>query len=109
MLEGLDKKSLASNLKVPFKTGHSSYLNRFLPLPLFVLWIFADHPNDSFASNDLTLVTNLFDRSPDFHRFCPMVLTWSWNVFPPPFSNLHVGSKRKRVFLFFSKDDSSPR
>src|SRR5664279_716574 len=46
----------------------SSYpLTLNLPLPLLVLLIRADHPNDAFPADDLALVANLTNRCPDFH------------------------------------------
>src|SRR5208283_5914320 len=39
-----------------------------LPLPLLVLGVGADHPHHALAVDDLALVTNLFNRRPDFHR-----------------------------------------
>jgi len=40
-----------------------------LPLPLFVLWIGADHAHDAAAVNHLALGADLFDRCSDLHKF----------------------------------------
>ena len=46
-----------------------------LTLFLFMLGILTDDPDDPFASNDLALVTHLFDRSPYFHLLNPRLVS----------------------------------
>ena len=44
-----------------------------LTLSLLMLGVFTDHPDHPFSFNDLTLVTDFFDRGPDFHSLYPFV------------------------------------
>lgn len=39
----------------------------YLALSLFMFRVFTDDPDDPLSLHDLTLVANLFNRSPDFH------------------------------------------
>jgi hypothetical protein len=64
-----------------------------LPLPLLVLGIGADHPNDAFAVDDLAFVAHLLNRRPDFHdrsllsifiRFAPEALVAAPDHFDNP-------------------------
>jgi hypothetical protein len=50
----------------PIRGGDSSRL--VLSLSLFVFGVFTDHPDNPFSFYNLTLVTDFFDRGPDFHR-----------------------------------------
>jgi len=43
--------------------GYSS-----LALSLLMLGVFTDHADYPFSFHDLTLVTDFFNRGPDFHR-----------------------------------------
>ncbi len=49
--------------------GRSSSLQRVLALTLFVLGVLTDHPDHPFAFDDLTLITDFFDGSPNLHGF----------------------------------------
>ena len=44
-----------------------------LALPLLMLGVLADHPHHPTAMDDLTLVTYLFDRCPNFHNLSPQL------------------------------------
>ena len=46
-----------------------------LALALLVLCVFADHPDDSLAGDDLALDANLFDRCTDLHFLLPFLET----------------------------------
>jgi hypothetical protein len=44
-----------------------------LALSLFVFGVFTDDPNHPFSFYNFTLITDFFDRSPDFHCLYPVV------------------------------------
>ena len=64
---------------------------RLLPLPLLVLGVLADHPHDTPASDDATLVTNLSDRCPNLHT-CALL-----RVSPASVGSRHTGQNVRPV------------
>src|ERR1700686_1736911 len=69
-----------------------------LSLPLLVFRVGANYPNHSAAMNHLTLVTNLFHASPNFHAFPPL-LTTKTKLNPP----------QKRSALLVAVHDAAAR
>jgi len=45
---------------------------RKLTLPLFMPGVLANHPNDTFPTDDFAITTNLFHGSTHFHHFNPL-------------------------------------
>src|SRR5205085_11003754 len=48
-----------------------------LSLPLLMLRVGADHPDDAAAVNDLAVITHFLNRCPDFHNCFPSRLRWA--------------------------------
>src|SRR4030042_324576 len=71
-----------------------------LTLTLFVLRVFADHPDYSFSFDNLALIANLFYGCPDFHgqASCLQPRTFAidakiWSMGPTP------STRRSRPFF----------
>ncbi len=60
-----------------------------LSLTLFVLRVFTDDPDHPFSFYNFTLITDFFDRSPDFHCLYPVVEEIEFKLSNPPSVRRH--------------------
>ena len=99
-------------VRVSVKTSNltpSAETDTNLALSLLVFGVFADHADHPFAFHDLTLITDLFDRSPYLHALYPIIAEIELKV-----SDLrpHPGAERKRgspEMIYFSRIIIRPR
>ncbi len=73
-----------------------------LTLSLFVFGVFTDHTDDPFSFYNFTLVTDFFNRCPDFHRF-------SLNSSINTGTRMHCPESDMAQGLFLPKNNSPPR